>query len=172
MVDVFVYVVILNLAIEYLPTVISESFSLSLLTALLLKVTLEVVLLVKGAVMARLRTAATRRARTTAAVMLWAVAAGSKLIVLWLIEATFGGSVSLGGFIPVTLDRPGFSGGLVVPSRRLPGRWSCQRSSGLRVRSAGCLRSGRGGVSCCTSRPIPGSLARRRPGRAMGHVAR
>ena len=103
MVDVFVYVVILNLAIEYLPTVISESFSLSLLTALLLKVTLEVVLLVKGAVMARLRTAATRRARTTAAVMLWAVAAGSKLIVLWLIEATFGGSVSLGGFIPVTL---------------------------------------------------------------------
>lgn len=107
--DVFVYVVILNLAIEYLPTVISESFSLSLLTALLLKVTLEVVLLVKGAVMARLRTAATRRARTTAAVMLWAVAAGSKLIVLWLIEATFGGSVSLGGFIPVTLDRPGFS---------------------------------------------------------------
>ena len=59
-VDAFVYVVILNLAIEYLPTVISESFSLSLLTALLLKVTLEVVLLVKGAVMARLRTAATR----------------------------------------------------------------------------------------------------------------
>ena len=102
-VDVFVYVVILNLAIEYLPTVISESFSLSLLTALLLKVTLEVVLLVKGAVMARLRTAATRRARTTAAVMLWAVAAGSKLIVLWLIEATFGGSVSLGVFVPVTL---------------------------------------------------------------------
>lgn len=31
------------------------------------------------------------------------MAAGSKLIVLWLIEATFGGSVSLGGFIPVTL---------------------------------------------------------------------
>lgn len=76
------------------------------------------------------------------------------------------------GALDADVDRPGFSGGLVVPSRWLPGRWSCQRSSGLRVRSAGCLRSGRGGVSCCTSRPIPGSLARRRPGRAMGHVAR
>jgi hypothetical protein len=35
--------------------------------------------------------------------MLWVVAAGSKLVVLWLIDIVFGGSVSLGGFIPVTL---------------------------------------------------------------------
>lgn len=32
-IDVFVYVVVLNLAIEYLPAVISEGFTLSLLTA-------------------------------------------------------------------------------------------------------------------------------------------
>lgn len=37
-VDVFVYIVVLNLAIEYVPSVISESFSLSILTAILLKV--------------------------------------------------------------------------------------------------------------------------------------
>ena len=43
-VDVLVYVVVLNLAIEYVPNVISETFTLSLLTALLLKVSLEVVL--------------------------------------------------------------------------------------------------------------------------------
>ena len=47
-IDVFVYVVVLNLAIEYLPTVISESFTLSLLTAALLKIALEVVLLLEG----------------------------------------------------------------------------------------------------------------------------
>ena len=35
--------------------------------------------------------------------MLWVVAAGSKLVVLWLIDIVFGGAVSLGGFIPVTL---------------------------------------------------------------------
>ena len=34
-VDVFVYVVVLNLAAEYLPTVISETFTLSLLAAAL-----------------------------------------------------------------------------------------------------------------------------------------
>jgi len=55
-VDLFVYVVVLNLAIEYVPSVISEGFTLSLMTAALLKVTL-----------------------------------------------IFGDSVSLGGFIPVTL---------------------------------------------------------------------
>ena len=78
-------------------------FTLSLLTAALLKVTLELVLLLKGAVLARLRGATTRLAKATSALMLWVVAAGSKLVVLWLIDIVFGGAVSLGGFIPVTL---------------------------------------------------------------------
>jgi hypothetical protein len=47
-IDLFVYVVVLNLAIEYVPSVISEGFTLSLLTALLLKVALELVDLVFG----------------------------------------------------------------------------------------------------------------------------
>ena len=54
-VDVFVYIVVLNLAIEYVPSVISESFSLSILTALLLKITLEVVIAAKTFVMTRLK---------------------------------------------------------------------------------------------------------------------
>jgi len=37
-VDVFVYVVVLNLFVEYLPQVLSETFTLTLLTAVLLKV--------------------------------------------------------------------------------------------------------------------------------------
>ena len=102
-IDVFVYVVVLNLAIQYLPAVISETFTLSLLTAALLKVTLELVLLIKGVVLARLRAATTRPGAVISALMLWVVAAGSKLVVLWLIDIAFGGSVSLGGFIPVTL---------------------------------------------------------------------
>ena len=102
-IDVFVYVVVLNLAMQYVPAVISETFTLSLLTAVMLKVTLELVLLIKGAILARLRRATTWPAKTISALMLWVVAAGSKLVVLWLIDITFGGSVSLGGFIPVTL---------------------------------------------------------------------
>lgn len=102
-VDLFVYVVVLNLAIQYLPAVLSETFTLSLLTAALLKVTLELVIRLKEALLARLRGATTRLAKTTSALMLWVVAAGSKFVVLWLIDIVFGGSVSLGGFIPVTL---------------------------------------------------------------------
>lgn len=102
-IDLFVYVVVLNLAVQYFHEVISETFTLSLLTAALLKLTLELVLLAKGVVLARLRRASTRLAKTLAAVMLWMVAVGSKFIVLWLIDVVFGGSVSLGGFISVSL---------------------------------------------------------------------
>lgn len=102
-VDFFVYVVVLNLAVEYLPQVISESFTWSLLTALLLKVALEVVLRLKGVVLSRFHAANARLARTLLALLLWTVAAGSKLVVLWLIDIASGGAVSLGGFVSVTL---------------------------------------------------------------------
>jgi hypothetical protein len=102
-IDLFVYVVVLNLAVEYTPSVISESFSLSLLTAALLKIVLELVILLKGQIVRRLRAADTRRAKVAAAVSLWAVAAGSKLAVLELVDLVFGDAVSLGGFVPVTL---------------------------------------------------------------------
>jgi hypothetical protein len=66
-IDLFVYVVVLNLAIEYVPSVISEGFTLSLPTAALLKITLELVLLLKGQILTRLRAATTRRAKLAAA---------------------------------------------------------------------------------------------------------
>ena len=102
-IDLFVYVVVLNLAVEYVPSVISERFTLSLLTALLLKVALEVVILLKGRILARFRAADSRRTRALAGVALWVVAAGSKLVVLKLVDLVFDDAVSLGGFIPVTL---------------------------------------------------------------------
>jgi len=96
-------VVVLNLAIEYVPTVISEGFTLSLLTAVLLKVALEVVIVLKARVIDRLRAATSRLGKATAALALWVVAAGSKLVVLELVDVIFGDAVSLGGFVPVTL---------------------------------------------------------------------
>jgi hypothetical protein len=102
-VDVFVYVAVLNLAIEYLPAVISESFTLSLLTAVLLKLSLELVLIVKAGAMTRFRGAMTARAKLTAALLLWATAAGSKIVVLELVNLVFGDAVSLGGFVSITL---------------------------------------------------------------------
>jgi hypothetical protein len=102
-VDVFVYVAVLNLAIEYLPAVISESFTLSLLTAVLLKLSLELVLVVKARAVTRFHGAMTVRTKLTAGLLLWATAAGSKFVVLELVNLVFGDAVSLGGFLSVTL---------------------------------------------------------------------
>lgn len=99
----FVYVVVLNLTVEYFPTVISESFTLSLLTAALLKLALEVVIILKGRALARFRGAMTVRAKVIAALLLWLAAAGSEFAVLELVDLAFGDAVSLGGFVSVTL---------------------------------------------------------------------
>jgi hypothetical protein len=74
-----------------------------LLTAVLLKVALELVILLKGQILTRLRAATSRGGKLAAAVSLWAVAAGSKLVVLELVNLVFGDAVSLGGFFSVTL---------------------------------------------------------------------
>ena len=101
-VDVFVYIVVLNLAIEYVPSVISESFTLSILTAILLKLALEVVIAFKRVILHRFKGTSIARQKVLWAVALWVLAAGSKILVLELIALVFGDAVSLGGFIPVT----------------------------------------------------------------------
>ncbi len=102
-VDLFVYVVVLNLFIEYLPGVVSESFTLSLLTAVLLKIVLELVVTAEHWVRVRFRAASTPIGKVVAGVTLWAVLFGSKFAVLELTHLVFGGRVSLGGFLPVVL---------------------------------------------------------------------
>ena len=101
--DVFVYVVVLNLAIQFIPSVISETFTLSLLTAVLLKFALEAVIHLKSKILGGFRAATTRAGRWAAAALLWVAAAGSKIVVLELVDLVFGDAVSLGTFISVTL---------------------------------------------------------------------
>jgi hypothetical protein len=101
-VDIFVYVVVLNLFIEYLPQVISETFTLSLLTAVLLKVVLELVAVAKKWIAKRFREAATPAGKVLAGVLLWGLLFISKFLVLELVAIVFGDRVSLGGFFSVT----------------------------------------------------------------------
>ncbi|GAY09762.1 hypothetical protein [Pseudonocardia sp. N23] len=101
-VDVFVYVVVLNLFVEYLPGVVSETFTLSVLTAVLLKVVLEVVVAVKDRVKQRFRDATGPVGKAAAALGLWLVLFLSKFAVLEVVDLVFGSRVSLGGFVPVT----------------------------------------------------------------------
>lgn len=101
-VDIFVYVVVLNLAAEYVPMVITETFTLSLLTAVLLKGVLEVVVAIKTRVKARFKAATTAVGKTVSGLLMWLLLIGSKFVVLELVAMLFGDSVSLGGFWSVT----------------------------------------------------------------------
>lgn len=93
----------LNLATQFLPSVIAETFAISLLTAIVLKVTLELILLAKGWVVHRIRSASTVPVRIVTVLMLVVLLPLSKILVLELIGFLFGNAVSLGGFVSVTL---------------------------------------------------------------------
>ncbi len=95
--------VVLNLFVEYFPSVISETFTLSVLTAVLLKVVLEVVVAAKKRAKGWFTAASTPWGKALAAVGLWVVLFGSKFVVLEVVDLVFGDAVALGGFISVTL---------------------------------------------------------------------
>ncbi len=101
-VDVFVYVVVLNLAAEYMPAVITETFTLSLVTSVLLKVVLEIVVFFKNRAKNRFKSARTPIGKVVAGLLLWLILIGSKFVVLELVALLFGDSVRLGGFFAVT----------------------------------------------------------------------
>ncbi|MGJ0387811.1 hypothetical protein [Microbacterium sp. CGR1] len=102
LVDVFVYLVVLGAFTQLLPEVISESFLLALLTAILLKLVLEVVLLVKKRIITRIRGARNVWIRVVNIAALLLVLPGSKFLVLELVDWVFGDAVHLGGFFQVT----------------------------------------------------------------------
>lgn len=102
LVDVLVYLVVLGAFIQLFPAVISETFLLALLTAILLKVVLEGVLFVKKRTINRIRGERMPVLRVLNVIVLLLVLPGSKFLVLGLVALAFGDSVYLGGFFQVT----------------------------------------------------------------------
>lgn len=102
LVDVLAYLVVLGTFIQLFPGVIAESFLLALLTAVLLKLMLELVLWVKKKIVGRFRSAQTSAVRIVSALTLLLVLPASKFLVLGVVDLVFGDAVSLGGFFSVT----------------------------------------------------------------------
>lgn len=101
-VDIAIYLMVLNLAVALFPSVISEGFWLTVLTAVLLKAVLELVVLGKNTVKRRVRAASSVFGKTVNALLLFAVMAGSKFLVIELTALLFGDAVKLGSFWSVT----------------------------------------------------------------------
>lgn len=103
LVDVLVYLLVLGTFTQLFPAVISESFLASVVTAVLLKLMLELVIWVKGRIFTAVREAKSRPARVAAILTVPVFGAVSKAFVLWGTEVVLGDAVHLGGFWSVTL---------------------------------------------------------------------
>lgn len=103
LVDVLVYLVVLGTFTQLFPAIVSESFLTSLLTAIILKLVLEVLLFAKFKILARMKESKAPRVRAVAAFMFVLLTASGKAFILWIIDLVFGDAVYLGGFFAVTL---------------------------------------------------------------------
>ena len=101
--DVLVYIVVLNLFVEFVDAIVIESFWISILTAVLLQALLSMVVGLEhnvGAFFERMGTTWSRIAEVTAKFLILFT---SKLLILEIVNFIFGDQVELGHFVDVLL---------------------------------------------------------------------
>ncbi len=101
MADVLVYVVVLNLFVEFVHTIVIDSFWISILTALLLKLMLDVVVGLEHRVAAFFKARAGVAGRVAGLVSQFAILFLSKFVILEAVNFVFGDHVELGHFIEI-----------------------------------------------------------------------
>jgi hypothetical protein len=101
MTDVLVYTVVLNLFVEFAEAVIIDSFTISILTAIVLKLILDVILAFEHRVSGFFGRFEGTWARVIGFLAVWAILFGSKFVILEVVDIVFGDHVELGGFLMV-----------------------------------------------------------------------
>ena len=101
--DILVYLVVLNLFVEYSQSIVIDSFAVSILTAVLLKVLLVVITIGKKAVWRWARSKRSRIFTALGVVGVWAILFLSKFVILEAEDLVFGDLVELGSVIDVML---------------------------------------------------------------------
>lgn len=103
MADVLVYTVVLNLFVEFVDAIVIDSFLVSLLTAVVMKVMIDAI----GKLVQRLKDRFGRQEGNAAHVALvasaWAVMFFSKIAILVVVDLIFEEDVDLGGFLNVLI---------------------------------------------------------------------
>jgi len=96
--DVLIYIIVLNLFVEFNSKIIIDSFTISIFTAILLKILLEVILKLEHTVSERFKSY-----RALRIFLVWLVLFGSKFLILEVVDLVFGDHVELGKFLDVIL---------------------------------------------------------------------
>jgi hypothetical protein len=91
--DILIYVIVLNLFVEYNPLMTIDSFTLSIFTAILLKILLELILTLEHKV-----ADVFKNRKGLKVFFIWLILFGSKFLILEVINFVFGEHVQLGKF--------------------------------------------------------------------------
>ena len=100
-IDILVYTVVLNLFVEFVDGVVIDSFTISLLTAILLKVMLVLLSKFEEPVSEYFSSKGTPAARVVGVVAVFAILFFGKLLILEVVDLVFGDRVDLGHLLEV-----------------------------------------------------------------------
>lgn len=101
--DVLIYIVVLNLFVEFVDAVVIDSFYISILTAVLLTALLDVLVVVEHGVQGYFEKKEAAIFRVIGILAIFVILFTSKLIILEIVNFVFGDHVQLGHFIDVLL---------------------------------------------------------------------
>jgi hypothetical protein len=101
--DVLVYLVVLELFVEYVPRVITESFTISIFTAVVLKLLIDAIARLEHHVSGWFKRREGSGWRVLGLVTMFSILFFSKFVILEVIDIVFGDRVSLGKFIEVAV---------------------------------------------------------------------
>lgn len=99
--DVLIDIVVLNFFVEYVDTVVIDSFSISVLAALLMKLMIDAVKGLEHRVAGYFRTKEGRASRILGLVSVFSILFLSKFVILEAVNLVFGDHVELGHFVEV-----------------------------------------------------------------------
>jgi hypothetical protein len=99
--DVLIYVVVLNLFVEYVDAIVIDSFTISIFTAILLKALLDVILGLEHRVAHFFEQRTGPLSKVLRVLATWLILFASKFVILEIVDIVFGEHVELGSFITV-----------------------------------------------------------------------
>jgi len=99
--DVLIYVVVLNLFVEYANAIVIDSFTISIFTAVVLKILLDFILGVEHRVSRYFAQRDRPMSKVIRVLATWSILFLSKFLILEVIDIVFGDHVELGGFLQV-----------------------------------------------------------------------
>ena len=99
--DVLIYIVVLNLFVEYVSKIVIDSFTISIFTAILLKVLLDVILGLEHKVAHFFEARPGNLSKFLRIMSTWLILFVSKFLILEVVDLVFGEHVELGKFVHV-----------------------------------------------------------------------